>query len=276
MRTELVEIPAEPSHPPLDGLYYEPEGRPAAAALLMHGNCGNFYVGLMRFLPPILASLGIASLAYNRRGHDILGTYRGRFPVGGALQITEEGVADNRAAAEFLRGKGFPAPIVIGHSNGGMLGVRHVVDHPETPALVLLSAAGGRPGRGPNYFVGDHQDELTERARRLVDEGQPDQLMLLPNWWWTITARSFLDRIERPRTVEMAPDVRCPSIFIKGREESDERYPAEEFREASGGPCEVVQIPDCDHWYNGHDDEVCELIAGWLTRTLPGIVRAAA
>ena len=27
--------------------------------------------------------------------------------------------------------------------NGGMLGVRHVADHPRTPALVLLSAGRG-------------------------------------------------------------------------------------------------------------------------------------
>ena len=42
--------------------------------------------------------------------------------------------------------RGFPAPIVIAHSGGGMLGVAHAAAHPETPALVLLSAFRGGAG----------------------------------------------------------------------------------------------------------------------------------
>ena len=43
--------------------------------------------------------------------------------------------------------RGFLHPVIIGHSNGGMLAVRHVADHPDTPALVLLSAHTGAHGR---------------------------------------------------------------------------------------------------------------------------------
>ena len=62
---------------------------------------------------------------------------------GGAYQTTAEAVADSRYAAQWLSEQGQDAPIVIGHSNGGMLSVQHVADHPETPALVLLSAHVG-------------------------------------------------------------------------------------------------------------------------------------
>src|SRR5213594_485413 len=141
MRAELVSIPTDTI--PLDGLYYEPEGGAAGAALLFHGNTMNFYVGALRFLPPVLVELGLACLAFNRRGHDILSTRNSRTPEGGAFQLAREGIEDNRCAARWLSARGFPAPVVIGHSNGGMLAVRHVVDHPETPALVLLSAHGG-------------------------------------------------------------------------------------------------------------------------------------
>src|SRR5207245_9354428 len=127
----------------LYGLYYEPARVAPGAALLCHGNTMNFYVGALRFLPPVLVELGLACVAFNRRGHDILSTRDSRTPEGGAFQLARETIEDNRTAARWLSVRGLPAPVVIGHSNGGMLAVRHVADHPETPALVLLSAHGG-------------------------------------------------------------------------------------------------------------------------------------
>ena len=141
MRVELVSIPTDAA--PLDGLYYEPDGgATAGAALLFHGNTMNFYTGAMRFLPPALTRMGLACLAFNRRGHDILSTRASRIAEGGAYQLAREGIEDNRLAARWLAARGFEHPVVIGHSNGGMLAVRHVADHPHTPALVLLSAHG--------------------------------------------------------------------------------------------------------------------------------------
>src|SRR6266513_3246893 len=145
MRAELVSIPTDAI--PLDGLYYEPEGKATGAALLFHGNTMNFYVGALRFLPPVLVKLGLACLAFNRRGHDILSTRASRSPEGGAFQLAREGIEDNCTAARWLSARGFPAPVVIGHSNGGMLAVRHVTDYPGTPALVLLSAHTGGTGQ---------------------------------------------------------------------------------------------------------------------------------
>ena len=61
MRIEQVTLQTETA--PLDGLWFTPEPAPArGAALLMHGNQGNFYVGPPRFLPPALAGIGLASL----------------------------------------------------------------------------------------------------------------------------------------------------------------------------------------------------------------------
>ncbi len=105
MRAELVSIPTETI--PLDGLYYEPEGRAAGAALLFHGNTMNFYVGALRFLPPMLVKLGLACLAFNRRGHDILSTRNSRTPEGGAFQSAREGIEDNRTAARWMAERGF-------------------------------------------------------------------------------------------------------------------------------------------------------------------------
>jgi len=99
VRTQLVSIPTDTV--PLEGAFHEPDGGKAAGAvLLFHGNTMNFYVGAPRFLPPALTRLGLACLAFNRRGHDVLSTRNSRIVEGGAFQFTREAIADNRTAAE--------------------------------------------------------------------------------------------------------------------------------------------------------------------------------
>lgn len=273
MRTTLVTIPTDTA--PLDGAFYEPEaGASAGAVLLFHGNTMNFYVGAPRFLPPALTRLGYTCLAFNRRGHDILGTRSSRIAEGGAYQTAREGVEDNRLAALWLAGRGFAHPVVIGHSNGGMLAVRHVVDHPKTPALVLLSAHGGgrdivQRGGSSGLMVGERVDEFAAEARKRVKAGRGRELMLMPGWWYAISAESFLDRLtETPDVLELAPRIRCPVLYIRGDQEPREQYPAEDFKERSGGACTVEIVPDCDHFYNGREDAVTQAVAAWLAKTL--------
>jgi pimeloyl-ACP methyl ester carboxylesterase len=273
MRTQLVSIPTETL--PLDGAFHEPDsGKAAGAALYFHGNTMNFYVCAARFLPPVLARLGLACLAFNRRGHDILSTRASRNAEGGAFQFVREAIADNRAAAQWLEARGFPAPVVIGHSYGGMLATRHVVDHPQTPALVLLSAGRGGvrqdvTGGTERLFAADRFDELNARAKELVAAGRGRELMFMPGWWYVISAESFLDRIANvPDTIALAPRIRCPVLAIRGGREDVHRYPAEEFQRAAGGPCQVEIVPDCDHFYNGNEGRVAGIIASWLAATL--------
>jgi pimeloyl-ACP methyl ester carboxylesterase len=272
MRTQLVSIPTDTA--PLEGALHEPDSGPVTGAvLLFHGNTMNFYVGPPRFLPPVLTRLGLACLAFNRRGHDILTTRNSRAAEGGAFQSTREALADNRFAAEWMKARGFAAPVVIGHSNGGMLGVQHVIDYPQTPALVLLSTGrGGRnagSGGREGLLAGDRMYELTAQAERKVKMGHSRELMFVPGWWYVISAESFLDRIATvPDTLALAPRIQCPVLAVRGDKEEANRYPAEEFQRCAGGPCEVEIVANCDHFYNGREDAVALLVAKWLARTL--------
>jgi len=272
MRAELVSIPTETI--PLDGLFYEPEGRAAGAALLFHGNTMNFYVGAMRFLPPALVKLGLACLAFNRRGHDILSTRSSRIAEGGAYQLAREGIEDNRLAARWLAARGHPAPVVIGHSNGGMLAVCHVVDNPQAPAMVLLSAHGGgrnivQRGGKAGLMVGEHVEEFAARAREMVRSGRGRELMPMPGWWYAISAESFLDRLtETPDVLELAPKIKCPTLYVRGDREPRENYPAEDFQARAGGPCDVEIVPDCDHFYNGREGAIQAIVSSWLAKAL--------
>ena len=272
MRTELISIPT-PTHP-LDGAYYMPDGPIKGAAMYCHGNQMNFYVCAARFLAPHITSLGYAFLAFNRRGHDSVSTYDSREPVGGAYQTVAEGIEDNELAAQFLAGQGFKNPVVIGHSNGGVLASEHVARHPETPALILLSAhAGGNRVTNPNspsrFTINEKTDDSIQEAQKLLAAGKPRQLMLIPAWWWVISARTFMDRLTNAADlVENAKRIRCPVLFVRGDQEPMANYPAEKFQEKCSGPCEIVIIPNCDHFYVGAEEKVAKSVTEWLSRTL--------
>jgi len=272
VKTTLVSIPTETV--PLDGAWHEPEGAASGAALLFHGNTMNFYHGAPRFLPPALARLGLASLAFNRRGRDILGIRDSRAAEGAAFQTYAEAIDDNRIAAAWLAARGFPDPVVIGHSNGGTLAVRHVADHPRTRALVLLSAhCGGlemvRRASRAGLLAQDHLPEITQEARELIAAGRGRELMLLPGWWYVTSAASFVDALENcPDVLELAPRVRCPVLYLRGDREPRELYPAEAFADLSGGPCNVEIVSNCDHFYAGREDAVSTIVCSWLANAL--------
>jgi hypothetical protein len=57
-------------------------------------------------------------------------------------------------------------------------------------------------------------DEITAQARALVAVGHGQELMLVPGWWYVITAESFLDRMtEMPDVRELAATIKCPTLF---------------------------------------------------------------
>lgn len=260
---------------PLDGLLYWPEAASiVGGVLLFHGNTMNFAVGPPRFLPPRLVELGLVCLAFNRRGHDILSTRDSREPEGGAFQTATEGVADNASAAAFLAERGIADPIVIGHSNGGMLGARHAATCPQTRALVLLSAHIGGPEIVPlscaaGQLAADRLEETVAQAEQLVAEGRGRELLLLPGWWYVISAESFLDRLyNTPSLLDDAERITCPTLFIRGDAEDERVYPAHEYRERVAGPCDVVVLDDCDHFYRGREDAVADTVVNWLRARL--------
>ncbi len=274
MRTELISIATDTF--PLDGTFHRPDNGPGArGVLLFHGNTMNFYTGAPRFLPPALTQRDIACLAFNRRGHDIL-AIRDSFAAeeGAALQLTHESIADNNYAAEWLAGRGYSNPVIIGHSNGGMLGVKHVVDHPDTPALVLLSAhPGGNSAmasqRLRGILAGAAVDEVLAKAKATIAEGRGKELMLLPGWWYLVSAESYVDRMtQMPDILELASRVKCPVLYIRGDQEPPQAIPAEAYAERAGGPCDVVVVKDCDHFFVGREAEICRIVADWLASRL--------
>lgn len=270
----LVEIDAVER--PLDGIWYETSAPGRGVVVLSHGNTMNFAVGAPRFLPPVLVDRGYSCLAYNRRSHDILSTRDSRRPVGGAFQTAEADAQDTAAAVAFARSRAGRDPILVGHSNGGMLTAAFASGRDDVEAIVLLSAhRGGRDivpaSCAAGHLAADDLDAVTARARELVKAGRGAELMLLPGWWYVLSAESFLDRLEHtPDILEVAEQIRCPVLYLVGDAESPFVYPAREFATASDGRCDVVVVDDCGHFYRGREAAVATIVADWLDTVVDG------
>jgi pimeloyl-ACP methyl ester carboxylesterase len=268
MQMEMVEI--KTSHEAMHGLFYAAEGQVRGTVMLLHGNCHNFYTGPSRFLPPMLVERGYHCLAFNRRGHDMVTSTYGRDIGGGAFQTSAQAIEDNCLAANWLRGRGLDAPILVGHSNGGMLAAQHAADHPETPLLVMLSAhCGGKDIAKLNSANGlwarDRLDELTQQAQQMVSEGRGKSLMLLPGWWWVISAEAFLDYVSGvPDTVENAERICCPTLVLRGDQENPLIYPTDTFKARCKTLCDAMVIENCDHFYSGKEQIVASIVADWI------------
>ncbi|MGI9605678.1 MAG: alpha/beta hydrolase [Acidimicrobiales bacterium] len=273
MPIEMVSI--ETGSTPLDGLLHLPDGEIRGAVQLMHGNTMNFYVGPPRFLPAALTELGLACLAYNRRGHDVLSNRDSRDLEGGAFQTIGEAIEDNRLARLWMERRGLPTPFVVGHSNGGMLAVRHVVDHPDTPGLALLSAHRGgtsimRLMAANGLMAADRYDEITRQARELVAAGEGRQLLLVPGWWYVISANTYVEFLDRcPDIVEMADRIPCPTLFIRSREEPRTVYPAEELADRAMVDVDVRVLDAGGHYYVGHENLISNSVASFLAPLIP-------
>jgi pimeloyl-ACP methyl ester carboxylesterase len=93
--------------------------------------------------------------------------------------------------------------------------------------------------------------------------------MLIPAWWWVISARTYLDRLTNaPDLVANAKRIKCPVLFIRGDQEPKENYPAEMFAANCFGPCEVAIVPNCDHFYVGAEDRVSKIVTDWLAKSV--------
>ncbi|MFV2039827.1 MAG: hypothetical protein ACC660_06250, partial [Acidimicrobiales bacterium] len=181
---------------------------------------------------------------------------------------------DNRLARQWMDERGFPAPFVIGHSNGGTLAVRHVSECSDTPGLVLLSAHRGgkrimRLMAENGLMAAGAYDEITADARRLVAAGLGHQLMLVPGWWYVISANTYVEFLDHcPDIVELAADIPCDTLFVRSQEEPAEVYPAEELATRSPAAVSIKVLDLGGHYYVGHERVVAETVASWLATLL--------
>ena len=135
-----------------------------ACIVLIHGYSGNFYSGVMAFLPEALTNQGFATLAINMRDHDH-GPKKSRF---------EENRDDIAAAVEKMTQLGCSPIFLYGHSMGTNR-VLYYLGETRDPRIkgAILTAPPGNLFKWNIRMFGLETANRTLRGSGLPGDGWP-------------------------------------------------------------------------------------------------------
>jgi len=252
---------------------------PIECLCFLHGDGIHFYRPWYLELGARLAARGIAFLAANRRGHDLVSRgIRGGALQGYAHESVDAARLDCAAWLAFLRRRGHHAVAVSGHSGGAVRAVyAQAKEHFEGVSAVVSLSPGEYAHQGLVDTFGETFTQLYRRAQASVDEGQPDTYLRadIPfrSMW---TAQAFVDTFHpdgRYSLTSHAADTGCPTLCVFGAEEcagpqleptaglAMRRLKATDYAHLT-----VKVLEGANHTYAGREVAVFESIWGWLVR----------
>ena len=267
----------------LGGAYFAPTVQQRSSRIeamcFFHGDGGHFYRTLYLELGARLAAKGIAFLAANRRGHDIVSNGVPGGPLAGyAHESVDDSRSDYAAWLGLLRERGHSVVAIGGHSGGAVRAAyaQSKERYPEVAAILPVS-----PGEYNHEGLIDlHADEFMAAwswCVGQVEAGDPDAYIRpgIP-WGSSWTARAFIDCFNpdnRYSVTERTAEIHVPALFIFGSEECGDgpnRLPVcgaamRSLRRASYPDIVVEVIEGATHGYVDREIELFETIYGWLS-----------
>jgi hypothetical protein len=281
MLVDLIEVTTADGIP-LGGAYIAPtilERRsPIDCLCFFHGDTGHFYRRLYVELGARLAARGIAFLAANRRGHDIVSNgARGGPLTGYAHESVADSSLDYAAWLTFLRARSHTAIALAGHSGGAVRAVyAQSREHFAAVRAVVAISPGEYHHQGLIDLHGATFVTAYSQAQAHLSQGQPEVYLQpgLPfNAMWT--AGAFVDCFHsdnRYSVTARAADTGCPTLFVFGTAECSgpQALPlcgaAMRCLTAAGYRHATVEVIDgANHGYEGREVELFECIDTWLT-----------
>ena len=273
----------------LDGVFLAPPAeipasQPIDALLLVHGSGGSFYRGSTLDRAARLRDAGFAVFVINTRGHDVVSIRDSDVFMGNAFEILDDCRHDLDAAIGLIAERGYSRIGLVGLSLG-VPKVIHYQANAQDPRVAGLVAFG--PVRlSHSYFLasesGAEHQAIYERAKKLVESGEPDTLMNVdfPNAHAMFTAAVYLDRhcTERYNVIHKMNDLNRPVLILAGTLENAPRHQdcAQEMLNASTNnpDVELKLLEGATHMFPGMDDEFIIPVVQWARQ--PRSVRAPA
>ncbi|MBW1840779.1 MAG: alpha/beta fold hydrolase [Deltaproteobacteria bacterium] len=252
----------------LDGVLRQPPAaRSKPGIVMVHGYSGNFYSGIMAFLPDEMSRLGFATLAVNMRDHD-RGPKNNRF---------EENRYDIAIAVDEMARRGYGPLFLYGHS----MGTNRVLYYLSATRDSRISGAilTGPPGNlfqwNVRLFGNGAATRVLRQAQELTAAGKSNEWMLvdLGPLGKALYTANHLVSLRGPETVsdpfKNIVRISKPILIIHGLADRLANPEITDQLKHIAGPdprVTAVKIPGADHGFRGCEKELVEAIHRWLSR----------
>lgn len=261
----------------LDALLYDsPSADPKTALVHLHGKGLNFLSGPGRFIPPRLPR--VLHLALNMRFRDLAfakGDVRDaamheEIPggVGGGFwERTKDGSIDISAAVDYLRGeKGVENVILVGHSSGGFHAASYAAEDPDVARILISPLTSSRTAFARWFPSKAEQESVVRKAQTLIDQGRGGTLILLPRWYFAISADSLIERLSEPENfwIDKINQSSSPVMMIWGKHESRHPLWTSLFDQIRAPQRAAHAIDGAEHYFIGFEQQVVDAIDGFL------------
>jgi len=237
-----------------------------AGVVMIHGYSGNFYSGIMAFLPETLADFGFATLALNMRDHD-RGPKKNRF---------EDNRYDITIAVDEMARLGYNPIFLFGHSMGTnrVLYYLAATGDSRIKGMLLTGPPGNLFEWNISVFGLKAASQVLRQAQDLVAGNKGDEWMLInlgPLGKALYTANHVVS-LRGPKTVsdpyKNIARIFKPVLIVHGLADRLANPDVADRLLKSATPgihVTVVKIPGANHRFSGHQQDLVSAVNKWLT-----------
>jgi len=237
-----------------------------AGVVMIHGYSGNFYSGIMAFLPETLADFGFATLALNMRDHD-RGPKKNRF---------EDNRYDITVAVDEMARLGYNPIFLFGHSMGTnrVLYYLAATGDPRIKGMLLTGPPGNLFEWNISVFGLKAANQVLRQAQDLVAGSKGDEWMLInlgPLGKALYTANHVVS-LRGPKTVsdpyKNIARIFKPVLIVHGLADRLANPDVADRLLKSATPgihVTVAKIPGANHRFSDHQQDLVNAVNKWLT-----------